>query len=229
MSLLILSLAHQEDYKINLRVQAPIDVNLCVAHELYTVEAVLAYPAAPEHSDEAHGIEEVLNAEVTQEEPSSDLFDPTPWTKVHPSRKVIFTCRYSHATQEVLMQIRTSFSGGCECGTPVNAGHVVGNYAPDPAEYPGPIPAPAEHHLQNEARKIRDAVPAVDLYNEDEYECPDCGREEDLWISVIHLNDEHRWSREAIADWLESVAEEHGLDLAFPVPDGCDPGSDTVV
>lgn len=32
---------------------------------------------------------------------------------------------------------------------------------------------------------------------------------------IIHLNDRHKWSREQIADWLDSL----DVDLAFPVPD----------
>lgn len=35
-----------------------------------------------------------------------------------------------------------------------------------------------------------------------------------LWL-VIHLNDRHRWSREDIADWLETL----DMDLSFPVPE----------
>lgn len=35
--------------------------------------------------------------------------------------------------------------------------------------------------------------------------CPAC-RVDSLVVSVIvHLNDEHRWTREAIADWVETV------------------------
>lgn len=32
--------------------------------------------------------------------------------------------------------------------------------------------------------------------------CPDCGR---AATDVPHLNDDHRWSRERIADWLEGL------------------------
>lgn len=32
------------------------------------------------------------------------------------------------------------------------------------------------------------------------------GRNEcDLWPTIVHLNNEHRWSRECIADWIESL------------------------
>lgn len=30
---------------------------------------------------------------------------------------------------------------------------------------------------------------------------------------VVHLNDDHRWSRERIADWLDDFAKESGVDL----------------
>jgi hypothetical protein len=35
-----------------------------------------------------------------------------------------------------------------------------------------------------------------------------------LWSLIQHLNDSHKWSRERIADWLETL----DVDLAFPVP-----------
>lgn len=34
--------------------------------------------------------------------------------------------------------------------------------------------------------------------------CPECDLKDDD-IPVAHLNDDHRWSRERIADWLESI------------------------
>lgn len=37
--------------------------------------------------------------------------------------------------------------------------------------------------------------------------------------AIIHLNDVHKWSREQIADWLETL-EEKGIDLAFKEKDG---------
>lgn len=35
---------------------------------------------------------------------------------------------------------------------------------------------------------------------------------------IVHLNDEHRWTRERVADYLETLAEEQGESLEFPVP-----------
>lgn len=39
-----------------------------------------------------------------------------------------------------------------------------------------------------------------------------------IWYMVQHLNDHHRWSREAVADWCDDLIEQ-GYDLTFPVPD----------
>ena len=37
---------------------------------------------------------------------------------------------------------------------------------------------------------------------------------------IMHINDVHKWTREAIADWLDSVDDpENGIDLAFKVPE----------
>jgi hypothetical protein len=34
-------------------------------------------------------------------------------------------------------------------------------------------------------------------------QCPECGTERPVLHLVSHLNDDHRWTRERIADWLE--------------------------
>lgn len=45
------------------------------------------------------------------------------------------------------------------------------------------------------------------------------------WI-MVHLNDYHYWTRERIAEWLELMAEQNGIDITFPVPeDGVDSDS----
>jgi len=41
--------------------------------------------------------------------------------------------------------------------------------------------------------------------------CPQCKIENILERQIIHLNDTHKWTREAIADWLESL----DLDIEF--------------
>lgn len=49
--------------------------------------------------------------------------------------------------------------------------------------------------------------------------CPghssECWWASSVWSMVQHLNDSHRWSREAIADWLE----ESGNNPEFPTPE----------
>lgn len=36
-----------------------------------------------------------------------------------------------------------------------------------------------------------------------------------LWNMIQHLNDDHKWTRERIADWLDSL----DLDLEFQIPE----------
>jgi hypothetical protein len=36
---------------------------------------------------------------------------------------------------------------------------------------------------------------------------------------IIHLNDDLEWSREAIADWLDSLIDKEGIDLSFKEKD----------
>ena len=45
-----------------------------------------------------------------------------------------------------------------------------------------------------------------------EVNCPSCGFwHEHLAGAVAHLNDDHEWTRELIADWVESFERERGL------------------
>lgn len=47
---------------------------------------------------------------------------------------------------------------------------------------------------------------------------PECREPYQLALLVIHLNDVHRWSREAIADWLDTLE----IDLTLKEP-ACPP------
>jgi len=38
-----------------------------------------------------------------------------------------------------------------------------------------------------------------------------------VYQAVVHLNDDHKWTREEIADWLEDLHKSEKLDLAFKV------------
>jgi hypothetical protein len=38
------------------------------------------------------------------------------------------------------------------------------------------------------------------------FECPACeGRDDDAQALIIHLNNDHRWTRERIADWVATI------------------------
>ena len=59
-----------------------------------------------------------------------------------------------------------------------------------------------------------DAINMIEKYNKDntiwpiekaEVICPHCLQPSDLLSIVIHLNDRCKWSREVIADWVESI------------------------
>lgn len=47
-------------------------------------------------------------------------------------------------------------------------------------------------------------------------QCPRSAAEEPLTKVIVHLNDGHKWKREKIADWLETL----DCDLAFKTPEG---------
>lgn len=51
-------------------------------------------------------------------------------------------------------------------------------------------------------------------------ECPQCGREGGLLgYTLFHLNDDHEWTREAIADWLDTLPEaDRSGPAATPTP-----------
>lgn len=42
-------------------------------------------------------------------------------------------------------------------------------------------------------------------------ECPACRLNDSLYFLIVHLNDDHRWTREAIADFVD------GLTVEMPV------------
>lgn len=88
----------------------------------------------------------------------------------------------------------------------------------------GPVPAqtlyaPAQSKqlpqtsYRDSGTLLESVLPALELTQG----CPaiHCERQRTITDLVIHLNDHHKWSREAIADWLETL----DIDLTFPVPD----------
>lgn len=66
---------------------------------------------------------------------------------------------------------------------------------------------------------IRDVLPEIDQIR---VACPvqNCDlahveRSSTLFWMIVDLNDSHGWSRERIADWVDSL----DVDLSFPVPE----------
>lgn len=56
-----------------------------------------------------------------------------------------------------------------------------------------------------------DIIPLYPCLTETSVKCPACEGVNGMPISVIyHLNDDHRWTRERIADWLEKEEEKLG-------------------
>lgn len=59
------------------------------------------------------------------------------------------------------------------------------------------------------AEQLLTKVPALGIY----VNCPVCTKWASLWYTIQSLNDEHEWSREAIAEWLEVL----DLDIRFKI------------
>lgn len=49
--------------------------------------------------------------------------------------------------------------------------------------------------------------------------CPHCGEGSELTEVIIELNDTHKWSREAIADWVDNLHDSGFVDLSFKEKD----------
>lgn len=81
---------------------------------------------------------------------------------------------------------------------------------------PKPEPEPEDLVLE----MLESALPEM-MDPRNGYRCPDqgCGHFStfltSLYHVVIHLNDEHHWHREQIADWLDGL----DIDLSFKVPE----------
>ena len=80
-------------------------------------------------------------------------------------------------------------------------------------------PAPAKAMVSEWTKPLHDAIPG---FAEMKRACPAC-KDFDIYDdsdpflqdTIIHLNDEHKWTREAIADWLETL----DYDLTFKTPE----------
>jgi hypothetical protein len=95
---------------------------------------------------------------------------------------------------------------------PSKNGYPVG---PVPSKYDTPLPAVAVStgsSYGDSGELLKSALPALATV----VQCPHCPMKIGAIDSiVIHLNDTARWSRESVADWLDTL----DVDLSFPVPD----------
>lgn len=87
--------------------------------------------------------------------------------------------------------------------------HVAWAYKP--VHTPKPKPPVPSIDGDRIMTSLRRALPGIQTT----VACPACNRESAIEDLIQHLNDSsHRWTREQIADWLESL----DVDLAFPIP-----------
>lgn len=88
--------------------------------------------------------------------------------------------------------------------------------APLPLPAPSPLPEPAPLAWRNPGEELAQVIPELLTFRT---QCPgDCHREDrdTLYSLIQHLNDdEHHWTREAIADWLDTLE----ADLTFKLSD----------
>lgn len=40
-----------------------------------------------------------------------------------------------------------------------------------------------------------------------------CRVHRDVFETIVHLNDDHHWTREAIADWIEAIEIKHSTEI----------------
>lgn len=96
------------------------------------------------------------------------------------------------------------WSPACDCPEPYSASQY------NTASYSAPVPASSSY--SDSGRMLAAALPGLAT----RVPCPVCDDyHAPVQTAVIHMNDVHRWTREAIADWLDSL----DVDLSFPVPD----------
>lgn len=101
--------------------------------------------------------------------------------------------------------------------------------APDPQDFfdevyqhhvysDGKAPVSEDHSLSLMATEL----PGVEVRVKSPCDkpCGDSGKVKTIYKIIVHLNDVHKWPRERVADWLDSVDDpEQGIDLAFNMPE----------
>ena len=45
-----------------------------------------------------------------------------------------------------------------------------------------------------------------------------CPYSTSVWYTIQHLNDQHQWTREKIADWIDDLQDNHGLNFTIESP-----------
>jgi len=80
---------------------------------------------------------------------------------------------------------------------------------------------PPSEHYRNPGEELAEVIPEIMSFTA---YCPSRGPNDEmcspsgylnLYRMIQHLNDEHQWTREKIADWLETL----DVDLTFKMPD----------
>jgi hypothetical protein len=93
-------------------------------------------------------------------------------------------------------------------------------YAPKPYKPPKPAAPDVGATIVSELAAILPALAThrlrCPLWMDDTTDTPTaCCWRKPLSEVIVHLNDHHRWTREQIAGWLDTL----DVDLTFPVPD----------
>lgn len=87
-----------------------------------------------------------------------------------------------------------------------------------PKVYTPPVWERMREILPQESLKTLVPCPGGEVWGypvQDEEKDEGCGWEDSVWSMIPHLNDDHKWSRERIADWLDTL----DIDLEFRIPE----------
>lgn len=118
--------------------------------------------------------------------------------------------RYDYGSKEV----HYHWGQGCTPLVIDSDGYALPTISPEPM---GPKPKPAPYvpspnsGYGDSGRLLGSVLPGLSA----SVTCPECSTAGTLDSVIIHVNDGHHWTRERIADWLDTL----DVDLTFPVPD----------
>jgi hypothetical protein len=112
--------------------------------------------------------------------------------------KQMFLYEVSMEDEEVIHQLFDNFFG--------TGSYAVGGWIQQPLTYPGlSIGQDTSYQLETKSREL----PGVN----EQVKHPVTGDYTTLARTIINLNDKHKWTREEIADWIETL----DVDTTFPV------------